>query len=169
MFKKQTGRKIDVVDFKKMNKCVECGYADNMKYGEKCETCKLLNRKRCSYCDGILKDKNIYYSYDHNDNLRHLESLKLSKKPIKEFLVYDKSYTKPYNEDICESCHLLQEDIRKNYRNIKCVCGAKLIPKKDKEEMVKYIGINGRFCHLCLEELEMLSEIDKKLQNKIII
>lgn len=161
MFKKQTGRKIDVVDFKKMNKCIECGYADNMKYGEKCETCKELNRKKCSSCEAILKDKNIYYSYDHNDNLRHLESLKLSKKPIKEFLVYDKSYTKPYNEDICETCHAIHEDIRKNYKHIRCQCGRKLINKLDKEELVKYVTENGKFCDRCLFLMGVLPELTK--------
>jgi len=158
MFKKQTGRKIDVNEFKKMKRCVECGYTDNFE-GEKCDKCKLITRRKCYYCEAILRDTNIYYAYDHSDNMRELESLKLSKKPIKEFLIADKSYTIPYSEDLCQSCHAMQEEIREDYKNIKCTCGCDLLIDPTPEDMIEYIRENGRYCKRCLFFMGVMPEL----------
>jgi len=160
MRKKSTGRKIETSDFKKMNMCVECGYADYMKKGDSCDNCKLLNRPRCEYCEGIMRDEHIHYSYDSNDKLRHLDSLKLSKKPIREFLLVDKSYTIPFDEKICEYCHELQEDILRNKRTIRCQCGDRLCKQND---LIEYIKVNGRQCSECILINEILL---RKLTNK---
>ena len=158
MRKKLTGRKIETKDFKKMNMCVECGYADYIKKGDRCEKCKLLNRKRCEYCEGVMREEHTHYSYDSNDKLRHLDSLKLSKKPIREFLLIDKSYTIPHDEKICEYCFDLQKEIIKNKRRIRCGCGDKLCKQKD---MIEYIRVNGRICQECVLINEIISRNKK--------
>lgn len=158
MRKKLTGRKIETKDFKKMNMCVECGYADYIKKGDRCEKCKLLNRKRCEYCEGVMREEHTHYSYDSNDKLRHLDSLKLSKKPIREFLLIDKSYTIPHDEKICEYCFELQKEIIKNKRRIRCGCGDKLCKQKD---MIEYIRVNGMSCQECVLINEIISRNKK--------
>lgn len=148
MIKKQTGRKIDAKDFKLLNQCVECGYATNIKYGSKCPLCELLDRPKCKLCEIVLRDVKITYAYDHNNKFRDIEKVKVSKKPIKEFLIHDTPVSKPYSEDMCEDCHEYIEGVKRILEYLKCsVCCKELLLSED--NMFDYLKERGEVCCSC--------------------
>lgn len=154
MIKKQTGRKIDAKDFKLLNQCVECGYATNIKYGGKCPLCELLDRPKCRMCDIVLRDMELFFGYDHSNKLRDGQSVKISKKPIKEYIKIQQSPTKPhYEECLCDSCYNRVLELKNTWKNLICShCGKRLDLTDDETSeyyWFDYLKKHGQLCLVC--------------------
>jgi len=155
MVKFKTGVKYRPVEFKKLNQCVQCGLACNIKKGENCENCVKLNLKKCSVCEILLRDGLFtFYSYDTHESHRNME-FKISTSIIIEFSYRTEKHHKSSIDGLCVDCILWQTRVKH-----KCICCDSRF--MNTEENYK---LNGNMCDFCSLYYEVT--YDRKINGTI--
>lgn len=141
-----TGVVYTPIDFRKLNQCIQCGHALNIKYGKKCKACKLINLSQCKTC-GILLREGLYERYTYDNRKIHRENpngFKASRELIREFKYIEGPLYKKHDNETCEDCFNLESRIK----NVCWFCDVKFKNNK------KNYKINGNICPSCIFGLE---------------
>lgn len=159
MIKSQTGITFTPAEFRKLNTCLSCGKASDIKKGKQCDSCMSKNLQHCDMCEIILRNGEIeYYSYDIKDDFRIEElDFKASKELVKEFK-YTETENNPIRPDLLCSVCVNWESRMKN----KCWdCGCNFINNK-----LNY-KLNGNMCRVCADYLDN-KNVKKTNDNKFV-
>lgn len=149
MIKRKTGVEYTPEQYRKLNRCLTCGKACDIKKESLCKNCLAKNFKRCEICEIILKEGwHKYYKYDTKENLRDVDlHFKVSKNIVKEFLIKDK-HDKLKCENICNSCIGWEQRIK----NICYWCDKEFINNKENYKLY------GNACIECVKRFEKINE-----------
>lgn len=141
MIKKQTGRKFTPDDFRKLNQCVQCGKASEIKKGELCPDCTALDLGKCEICEMVLRTGlQTYYTYDIQDDHRDTGvEFKANKASVKEFVYQEMPYHPKYSDNLCSGC----VDWDKRMKDICWNCDNDFTNTKENYKT------NGNMCELC--------------------
>lgn len=149
MIKKKTGIVYTPEEYRKLNRCLTCGKACNIKKESLCENCIAKDFKKCEVCEIILRQGwHKYYKYDTKEHLRDIDlHFKVSKNIVKEFLIKDK-HDKLIQENICNSCIGWESRIK----NICYWCDSEFINSRENYKL------NGNTCLKCVEYFNKINE-----------
>lgn len=143
-----TGNTFNPDEFKLLVTCVICGRANK---NERCDGCKDLKFDTCEMCDVLLrKGIQTHFSYDIREVKRNVDSFKISKALIREFLTESEPlYPHAFPDTtihLCSGC----KDWEKLMKNKCWNCYRKF---KNSKENYK---LNGNMCKDCSTLLEIL-------------
>lgn len=139
MIKFKTGFKYDPTEFRKLNQCVQCGFASNICNGGVCDKCTSLDFKKCDICEILLRDGTYtFYTYDTDESYRNID-FKINKKDVVEFSYTREEHHKSSVDGLCVDCILWQTRMKH-----KCVCcDSRFLNTKENYKL------NGNMCDFC--------------------
>lgn len=137
--KQKTGFIIEAREFRRMNRCVECGIIADIKPDSRCSSCDERNLPKCFGCEAILRDDfDLFFSYDIQ-NMHRDGELKVSKKPVVEYYYVRLPHSRRLNDVLCSSCH----NIPSRIKNVCFTCDS--VFDNNVEHYIKY----GNTCYNC--------------------
>ena len=147
MTKKHTGVVFSAKEFRKLNRCLQCGKASQIEKETMCEECKIKNLPLCEMCEIVLR-KGLHKFYSYNTKDRHLEDesdLKPNTKPVREFCTLKESSYPQATDTLCSGCLNWENDM-KNY----CwLCQSSFTNNK------QHYKLNGNLCENCVPIFEL--------------
>lgn len=154
MIKKITGLKLTPAEFRKLERCVTCLKASDIKLGQKCESCLKIDYKFCSKCESILREGlHIFYGYDNTDNHRESEfDFLVSKSMIREF-VFEETLPPLQSPTVCNRCLSVGDS---GMKDICFWCGNDFY-----NDIINY-KLNGNTCEECESKFEKQGLNNKK-------
>lgn len=146
MSKKITGRLFEPQEFRKLNRCLSCGKACQIKKNENCDECIKANFKQCEICDIILYEgTREYYSYSIREFERGPDvRLKVSSEPVREFIYKEKPYHEKYSDIMCMGC----KDWESRMKQVCFLCRGGF------DNFKEHYKVNGNMCRLCAAQFQ---------------
>lgn len=145
MIKSRTNIQYTPEEYRKLNRCLTCGKADNIEKESHCNKCSEIQFKKCDMCESILREGWCeYFKYDTKEYPRDVDvEFKVSKNIVKEFLILD-FHEKLKSDTYCNSCI----DWEKRIKNICYWCDNNFINNKQRYKLY------GNACENCVKHFQ---------------